>query len=234
MADNIYINELDGIAKDDVAALRQAEKSYGNSWKKRGGVGAFMMLARKWDRMEKHLTDPDRGFSGKYDILEAAAKDNRPEGLIDDIRDLRRYLMLVEAELRASGRCPGKLAKDIEDGCASKGSTGRDLTNVMTATEFLIRVDDLCYVMNPRIGMNLVKYVKEKLGESVLSEVKIENGIPLNTPIPSHEKYKDFIKGLAIKVKEAYSNGHLLLILEGFRSSLEADDTPSASVLHDG
>ena len=32
------------IAKKDVLKLEQAEKSYGTSWRKRGGVGAFMML----------------------------------------------------------------------------------------------------------------------------------------------------------------------------------------------
>ena len=38
------------IAKQDAQKLHEAEQSYGDSWKKRGGVGAFMMLARKWDR----------------------------------------------------------------------------------------------------------------------------------------------------------------------------------------
>ena len=42
---------LQTIADSDVVALQEAEKSYGDSWRKRGGVGAFMMLARKWDRI---------------------------------------------------------------------------------------------------------------------------------------------------------------------------------------
>jgi hypothetical protein len=114
---NAYLNELFTVADTDVAALLHAEKSYGDSWKKRGGVGAFMMLARKWDRCEKAVQ------AKGYDIFAAVAGDGRAEGVIDDIRDLRRYLMLVEAELRATGRCPGALPKDIEAGCASKGST---------------------------------------------------------------------------------------------------------------
>ena len=43
------------IAQGDLEALKVAEESYGDSWKRRGGVGAFMMLARKWDRIEKQV-----------------------------------------------------------------------------------------------------------------------------------------------------------------------------------
>ena len=53
------------IAQTDVDCLEKAEKSYGESWKNRGGVGAFMMLARKWDRLENQVKKFD------YDIFEA-------------------------------------------------------------------------------------------------------------------------------------------------------------------
>jgi len=89
-----YLDELAGVAKDDVAGLLQAEKSYGDSWKKRGGVGAWMMLARKIDRAERQVAQH---------VFKAIEVDKRAEGIIDDIRDLRRYLMLVEAEMRARG-----------------------------------------------------------------------------------------------------------------------------------
>jgi len=85
-----------GVTRRDAESLERAFQSYGNSWKRRGGVGAFMMLARKWDRLENQA----QRFS--YDIFAAIATDQRPEGIIDDIRDLRRYLVLVEAEF--SGR----------------------------------------------------------------------------------------------------------------------------------
>ena len=91
MAD--YMQHLDSISTGDVASLHEARKSYGDSWKKRGGTNAFFMLCRKWDRLdlqvEKH----------HYDIFAAAVADTRVEGIIDDIRDLRRYLILVEAEI---------------------------------------------------------------------------------------------------------------------------------------
>ena len=87
------IQKVNVLANDDVSALHEAEKSYGDSWKKRGGIGAFMMLARKWDRIENQSNDYT------YDIFLALEDDQRPEGLIDDIRDLRRYLLLVEAQI---------------------------------------------------------------------------------------------------------------------------------------
>tara|TARA_R100001460_G_scaffold40417_2_gene75515 strand:+ start:207 stop:515 length:309 start_codon:yes stop_codon:yes gene_type:complete len=87
------IQKVNVLANDDVSALHNAEKSYGDSWKKRGGIGAFMMLARKWDRIENQVNDYT------YDIFLALDEDKRPEGLIDDIRDLRRYLLLVEAQM---------------------------------------------------------------------------------------------------------------------------------------
>ena len=87
------ITLVEKVAQVDVTKLHMAEQSYGNSWKQRGGVGAFMMLARKWDRLEKQVNESN------YDIFLAAEKDTRAEGILDDIQDLRRYLMLVEAEI---------------------------------------------------------------------------------------------------------------------------------------
>ena len=87
------ITIVEKVAQVDVTKLHKAEQSYGNSWKQRGGVGAFMMLARKWDRLEKQVNESN------YDIFLAAKKDTRAEGILDDIQDLRRYLMLVEAEI---------------------------------------------------------------------------------------------------------------------------------------
>ena len=84
---------LQTIADSDVIALEEAEKSYGGSWRKRGGVGAFMMLARKWDRIENQVK------AQQYDVFDAIESDRRAEGIMDDIQDLRRYLMLVEEHM---------------------------------------------------------------------------------------------------------------------------------------
>ena len=90
-----YLELLQDVASEDVSTLKAKDAEYGGSWKKRGGVGAFMMLARKWDRLEQLMSR-----SG-YDIFAAAMNDTREEGVLDDIGDLRRYLNLVEAEIRA-------------------------------------------------------------------------------------------------------------------------------------
>ena len=81
---------FEDIVDDDVAELEEAYVSYGDSWRKRGGVGAFMMLARKWDRLENKVKEYD------WDIFEAIDEDPRDEGILDDISDLRRYLLLVD------------------------------------------------------------------------------------------------------------------------------------------
>ncbi len=83
--------ELENIASHDVLVLRDKGKTYGDSWRQRGGVGAFMMLARKWDRIE------NQAAAKNYDIFSACyATAEEKEGLLDDIADLRRYLLLVE------------------------------------------------------------------------------------------------------------------------------------------
>lgn len=87
------------IADKDVTILEMKGKSYGSSWRKRGGVGAFMMLARKWDRVENQME------AAGYDIFEPLHKemvDGTTDGLLDDIRDLRRYLLLVEGHVMDS------------------------------------------------------------------------------------------------------------------------------------
>lgn len=77
--------------------LVKAGESYGDSWKRRGGVGAFMMLARKWDRIENQTKKQG------WDVFETIKHDPSSTGIIDDIRDLRRYLLLVEAEMTLNG-----------------------------------------------------------------------------------------------------------------------------------
>ena len=97
------------VTTSDVQKLHEAEKSYGNSWKQRGGVGAFMMLARKWDRLEKQVKECN------YDIFNAVHIDRREEGILDDIGDLRRYLALVEAEVTRKYNSPEDNIADMQE-----------------------------------------------------------------------------------------------------------------------
>ena len=112
-----YLGNLKAVADSDINGLVASEKSYGNSWKLRGGVDTFHMLRRKWDRIEKSVATSIPATTAPavspYDIFEHIAADRGADGLIDDVRDLRRYLMLVEAEMMA--RKAGNLADSGRD-----------------------------------------------------------------------------------------------------------------------
>lgn len=91
-----HMSKIEEVAMRDVATLIQKERTYGGSWKKRGGVGAFMMLARKMDRIENIAQQHS------YDVFSAVAAggmDGEDGSMIAEIRDLRCYLNLVEAEM---------------------------------------------------------------------------------------------------------------------------------------
>lgn len=85
-----FKKRLQAILDSTQAQLMHAQGSYGESWIKRGGIGAFMNLARKWDRIQMSCK------RAGWDIMKALEMDRRPEGLIDDLRDLRDYIILVD------------------------------------------------------------------------------------------------------------------------------------------
>lgn len=89
--DSIMSETLALIAREDRDTLEEKGRTYGDSWKKRGGVGAFMMLARKWDRIENILQE----FSGAQMARQIRAN---PGQVQDDIGDLRCYLLLIADE----------------------------------------------------------------------------------------------------------------------------------------
>lgn len=86
------------VAEIDVEQLKVKNKEYGGSWHRRGGQGAFMMLARKWDRVDEQIKNAPRCG----DLASAVEADRRQEGILDDLGDLRRYLVLVRAWHRAA------------------------------------------------------------------------------------------------------------------------------------
>tara|TARA_R110000787_G_scaffold20217_3_gene60180 strand:- start:1816 stop:2151 length:336 start_codon:yes stop_codon:yes gene_type:complete len=93
-------------AQSDLEALKKAEISYGDSWKRRGGVGAFMMLARKFDRIEHQAQKHG------WDVFEAGKVYKGEAGLLDDIRDLRRYLLLTEEHISSDASDPEEETDD--------------------------------------------------------------------------------------------------------------------------
>jgi len=120
MSSEQYWDSAREIALADIAQLEDKDASYGSSWKKRGGVGAYMMLARKMDRLEKQV----EAFN--WDIFEAILQNPDEDGILDDIGDLRRYLFLVETEMRSR-----RVAIDIE---TIEPARGHSLSPMMNET----------------------------------------------------------------------------------------------------
>lgn len=109
-----YSKNLQPVADEDVKFLLERDKTYGSSWQKRGGIGAFMMLARKWDRLENIISSDNlpKGVD-KYDIFAAMEHSAEMGDILDDIQDLRRYLLLVEARFRAVEKARKELPSSI-------------------------------------------------------------------------------------------------------------------------
>lgn len=96
----VYHIYLEGVQKADLAYVLKKDTQYKASWKRRGGPGAFFTIARPWDRLENMLATWVDG-SGAYDLfgmLNYEGLDGPDGSLIACIRDLRRYLLLLEAE----------------------------------------------------------------------------------------------------------------------------------------
>lgn len=102
MADLSYHRHLPAVLEEDLRYVLAKDKQYAGSWARRGGVGAFMMLARKWDRLEEFMK------AVHYDIF-VGVKYQKGDGqgadgtVLAEVRDLRRYLLLVEAKMIEEG-----------------------------------------------------------------------------------------------------------------------------------
>lgn len=67
------------------------EATYKGSWAKRGGKGAFFVMARKWDRIEEACKAQD------WDIFKALQVDKALDGMFDDMIDHIGYYLLILA-----------------------------------------------------------------------------------------------------------------------------------------
>lgn len=125
---------LQAVANEDVRFVLEKDRSYGASWKMSGGRSAWFMLRRKIDRMLEMMKRPGARVSleafqkvGDDKVVmtvrefqeiqrELCSEDifrkieDAPSGVdgtvLAEVRDLRRYLMLVEAEMMARGVVP--------------------------------------------------------------------------------------------------------------------------------
>lgn len=115
-ADLTYHRHLTSVALADIDHVLKKDTQYAASWKQRGGVGAFFTIVRPWDRFVNML-DPSK-VPGDAREAPISARANRPvpafdlfeairaDGLVGEdgtiiacVRDLRRYLLLVEAHM---------------------------------------------------------------------------------------------------------------------------------------
>lgn len=107
----------------DIETLHEKGKVYGDSWRKRGGTDSFFMLARKWDRIENHVKAHNSNIL--QTILSQHHEGQIGDGsCIEDLRDLRRYLLLVDeycTSLIERGKQTG-----IDVGEADARYTGQD------------------------------------------------------------------------------------------------------------
>jgi hypothetical protein len=78
------------VAKNIIETLFKKEEHYAGSWQKRGGIGAFMMMCRKWDRIEKIASE------NHYDIF-TVLEENKAD-TVDDVDDLIGYLLMIRGK----------------------------------------------------------------------------------------------------------------------------------------
>lgn len=91
--------EMFRILMEDFLMLVHKNAVYGDSWKSRGGTGAYMTLARPIDRLEQMAK------ANSYDVFEAGKMYNGREtgdndsDILDTLSDIRNYLLLVAGEI---------------------------------------------------------------------------------------------------------------------------------------
>ena len=98
------ICRLNAITEELVKFVGEKDLHYGSSWRKRGGAGAFFVIARKWDRIEKACETLE---SAKYDIFNVFETDDRRETILDDCLDLVGYLLILVEHMIEIGHVTG-------------------------------------------------------------------------------------------------------------------------------
>lgn len=100
MSEDMYDRQRERLlllAKTIAKFVADKDRHYGSSWRQRGGVGAFMVIARKWDRIEQacKLHSYDKRHQSPFDIFERFQHDDRQETITDDVVDLIGYLLVL-------------------------------------------------------------------------------------------------------------------------------------------
>lgn len=107
-----YHKHLQDIVDKDIAYVRKKDVQYSASWKRRGGPGAFFTIARPLDRWESISA------GAGYDIFKKILSEGlvgTDGDLIACVRDTRRYLLLLEAEMTQQFQTPQEPAPPSEE-----------------------------------------------------------------------------------------------------------------------
>lgn len=94
---------LKKVAQSDVEGILVGEEEYDRSWMKDGGVGAWFTMKRCLDRLPVLVSRKPSDSGDRFDIFQHVLADKAGTGVLDSVRDMRRYCMLVEAELVRQG-----------------------------------------------------------------------------------------------------------------------------------
>ena len=94
-----FEKRIKAIAAQDAERLLAGAQKYGDSWRKRGGREAYFNVTRKIDRLERACEQAKVDCDIFAALRANPASDGElggKDGLLDDLRDLRHYLILVE------------------------------------------------------------------------------------------------------------------------------------------
>lgn len=95
-----YMDHLAAVVMAGVTLIEVKTRTYRDSWKKRGGAGAWFTMVRPWDRLESIV---GRHNGDIFRAIEAEGGSGEDGTALACVRDMRNYLTLVEAEMVARG-----------------------------------------------------------------------------------------------------------------------------------
>ena len=99
-----FEDRLKVIVQQDVQRLVKAQEKYGDSWRKRGGQEAFYNWSRKVDRVEVACEKTNHDIFAAIQATPASdGTFDGKDGLLDDLRELRHYILLIEEFVTRTG-----------------------------------------------------------------------------------------------------------------------------------
>lgn len=89
---------LEIVTKQDLEGVLVGEEEYSRSWLRHGSVGAFFTMIRCMHRFDVLCSRPASN-NIEYDVFQHCLDSIGDSGVLNSVRDARRYLLLLEAEL---------------------------------------------------------------------------------------------------------------------------------------